>query len=183
MKALNLALSLAILLSSFSSHASALMSAIEDGSLSRVKAQVSKASVNLADAEGITPLELAVSTGASKEIVATLLEAGARTDLRTGEKKQSVLFEAVRLGHSEIIELLIKKDSALIDAKDSEGETALFEAVRSAQSTAVRTLLAAGADAQIKNKKNQRAVDLANPKTDQKMIEAFKKTKSPRKGS
>lgn len=122
---------------------------------------------------------LAVSTGAPKEIVATLLNAGAKIDQRDGEKKQTVLFEAVRLGHAEIISLLVKKDPKLVNVTDTDGETALFEAVRSAQSTAVTALLSAGADRKIKNKKGQVALDLAQPKSDQKIIEAFKKTKSP----
>lgn len=148
--------------------------AVEEGSVARVRAALKTGDVNKTDAEGQDALLIAVSTGASAELVSLLLEAGARTDRRESESNQTVLFEAARLGHAEIIQLLLKADGKLLNATDKNGETALFEAVRSSQSKAVRVLLEAGADQKVRNKTGQTAEELANPKTHKKVLAVFR---------
>jgi ankyrin repeat protein len=94
--------------------------------------------------------------------------------VRSGEKKENLLFEAIRGGNLEILQLLLKIKPDLVNDKNSDGETALFETVRSEQSAAATTLLKNGADREVKNNKGQRAIDLTDPKTDSKIISVLK---------
>lgn len=155
-------------------HATDLSRAIEDGSLPRVRAALKSGDVNKPDAEGQDALLVAISTGASLEIVNELLDKGARTDRREAVSQQNILFEAVRLGHPEIIARLLKADPKLLNQTDAKGETALFEAVRASQSTAVRALLDAGADQKIRNKAGKTAEESAHPKRHRKILKVFR---------
>ena len=132
-----------------------------------------KADVNLANTSGRSALSYATANQ-QNQIVHLLIEKGADVGVRSGQKKENLLFEAIRGGNLEILPQIIKIKPALVNDKNSDGETALFESVRSEQSAAAAILLKNGADREVKNNKGQRAIDLADPKTDTKIISVFK---------
>ncbi|HRO67590.1 MAG TPA: ankyrin repeat domain-containing protein [Pseudobdellovibrionaceae bacterium] len=122
------------------------------------------------DAAGSTALLYAVSSG-EEETALLLIEKGADLEKVYGEKKESIVFEAVRLGRNKILEKILSKKPELAKKANTDGETPLFEAVRSAQSESAKILLKKGADKNARNKKGRKAADLADPKTDSVLIQ------------
>ena len=103
--------------------------------------------------------------GEHPEEVLWLLELGADVDVRN-YKGKTALHCAAKAGFLKVIHLLIEKGAA-IDAVDNNGETALFEAIRSTikngekQRAALEALLAKGADPNVKNSKGQTPLQVA----------------------
>ena len=97
--------------------------------------------------------------------VLRLLELGADIDVRN-YKGKTALHYAAKAGFLKVINLLIEKD-ATIDATDDNGETALFEAIRSTikdgekQRAAIEALLTKGANPNLKNAKGQMPLQIA----------------------
>lgn len=127
------------------------------------------ADLNETDRDGGTALFYAVSSG-EKETALFLIDKGADLEKTYGEKKESLVFETVRLGQNEVLRRILSKAPSLAQRTNEDGETALFEAVRSAQSESAKILLEKGADKSVRDKKGRKAVDLTDPKTDSALI-------------
>ena len=103
--------------------------------------------------------------GEHPEDVLRYLELGADINVRN-YKGKTALHCAAKAGFLKVIHLLIEK-GALIDAVDNNGETALFEAIRSTikdgekQRAAIEALLVKGADPNVKNSKGQTPLQVA----------------------
>ena len=90
---------------------------------------------------------------------------GADIDVRN-YKGKTALHYAAKAGFSKVINLLIKNE-ATVDATDDNGETPLFDAIRSTiksgekQRAALEALLLKGADPNLKNRKGLTALQVA----------------------
>lgn len=110
-----------------------------------------------ADSDGITPLHLAATI--SEYHVAGLLRAGANVAAVTLEGL-TPLHLAARACQSNIVSMLLDEakkdglsnDSALVNHRDDSGRTVLHYACRSGRPEAVASLLASGADVNIRAK-------------------------------
>lgn len=103
--------------------------------------------------------------GEHPDEILRLLELGADIDVRN-YKGKAALHCAAKAGFLKVTNLLIEK-GATVDAPDNSGETALFEAIRSTikdgekQRAAIETLLAKGADPNLKNGKGLTPLQVA----------------------
>ena len=103
--------------------------------------------------------------GEHPDEIRRLLALGADIDVRNYKGKTG-LHCAAKAGFLSVIDLLIEK-GATIDAPDNNGETALFEAIRSTikdgekQRAAIEALLVKGADPNLKNGKGQTPLQIA----------------------
>lgn len=103
--------------------------------------------------------------GEHPDEIRRLLALGADIDVRNYKGKTG-LHCAAKAGFLSVIDLLIEK-GATIDAPDNNGETALFEAIRSTikdgekQRAAIEALLVKGADPNVKNGKGQTPLQIA----------------------
>lgn len=103
--------------------------------------------------------------GEHPEEILRLLALGADINVRN-YKGKTALHCAAKAGFLSVIDLLIEK-GATIDAPDNNGETALFEAIRSTikdgkkQRAAIEALLAKGADPNLKNGKGLTPLQVA----------------------
>ena len=97
--------------------------------------------------------------------VQRLLALGADIDVRN-YKGKTALHYAAKAGFLKVINLLIKRGAPL-DATDNDGETPLFDAIRSTikdsqkQRAALEALLVAGANLNVKNKKGLTPLQVA----------------------
>lgn len=117
------------------------------------------ADVNARDNEGNTALFYAVSANLD-EAANLLISRKADLTLVYGAKEENILFEAARVGALDAMKTIVKKDKSLVNQKNLDGETPLFEAHRSAQSKAVEILVKAGAKKDLVNKAGKKAGDL-----------------------
>jgi ankyrin repeat protein len=138
------------------------------------------ANPNATMAEGLTMLMLAASAG-NLEAVRALVADGARVNAREPVLGETALMWAARDNHADVIELLAH-NGADLDAQASltplsrrldgdagqrgvdmsiRGSTALMYAVRKNADTAVRALIAAGADVNVKGPDGTTALQLA----------------------
>lgn len=106
-----------------------------------------------------TPLLKAIK-GKHSEVIKALLEAGADVNAITKSGK-SALDVAVTWEEPSVLEVLLAHTGINVNAADSGGNTALMTAAKAGKLTALKMLLAAGADASIKNKRGQTALGLA----------------------
>jgi len=124
---------------------------------------------------GSTPLHYASSKGhlevhayrcsinfSSQQMVRLLLENGA--DVLVGNRyNQTPLHRAAALGHVSIIRTLVeavpaKQRASMIDAKDTEGNTALHVARQDGHEEAIAALLELGARKDVVNAEGERAL-------------------------
>jgi ankyrin repeat protein len=95
--------------------------------------------------------------GEHPDEIQRLLALGANINVRNYKGKTG-LHCAAKAGFLKVINLLIE-NGATLDATDNDGETALFEAIRSTikngekQRSALEALLVKGADPNVKNRK------------------------------
>ena len=103
--------------------------------------------------------------GEHPDEILRLLKLGADIDVRNYKEKTGLHY-AAKAGFLTVINLLIER-GATIDATDNNGETALFEAIRSTikdsekQRAAIEVLLAKGADPNLKNRKGLTPLQVA----------------------
>jgi ankyrin repeat protein len=111
--------------------------AAELGDLAKVRAYLEKdpKQINATDSKGRTVLGRAARSG-KKELVEFLLEKGASEDI----------FAAAIVGHVDKVAALLKQDPKLINARDSDGKTALHWAALYGQKKVMELLLAEKAD-------------------------------------
>lgn len=161
-------------LMAFSAEDSKLVKAVHDGSVAQVKSLAKiRTELNWKDSGGFDALYYAVSLNDFGKAQA-LLQAGAFTKNLYSNKKESLLFEAVRLGSREMLDLLIKNDSSLLKIKNMDDENLIFEAVRANQSVLVQHLMKKGLSLNEKNKAGKIAADFVDPKN-KDMTVLFKK--------
>ena len=123
--------------------------------------------INAQNDMGWPPLVYACrgDNGEHPSAVLRLLALGADIDVRN-YKGKTALHCAAKAGFLSVIDLLIEK-GATIDAPDNNGETALFEAIRSTikdgekQRAAIEALLVKGADPNFKNGKGLTPLQVA----------------------
>ncbi len=171
-----ISLLLTFTLIAFSSQDSRLVKAVHEGSAEEV-AQLAKnkEELNWKDSAGQDALFYAVSLNEIEKAKA-LLKAGAATGNLYGEKKESLLFEATRLGSVELLNLLTRNNSQLLKIKNTDQESALFTAVREDQSKAAAFLLKKGLSPKDKNASGKTPHDLVDPKN-KKMVALFQNFK------
>lgn len=156
-----------------------LISAVSSGNLELVKFLLQKgAKINALDSSDQSALFYAISEG-NENLSLFLIDHGADVAAVSGRKKENLLFEAVRLGQFKTLNALLKKKPTLANDVNSEGESALFESVRSAQSEAAKILIRHGANKDLRNKEGKTAAELANPTTDQTILLILEKEKGP----
>ena len=80
------------------------------------------------------------------------------------EKMTTALHWASFAGAEKIVEYLLVQEGIEINPVDSEGLTPLHLATTYGNSKVVKKLLIAGADRRIKNRKGERALDIAKKK-------------------
>lgn len=119
-----------------------------------------KADIDKADSSGNTPLFYAISNGDFK-MTKLLLRNKAQTSVTIGERKETLFFEAARVGSVQIIDELFEANPLLLKQKDLLGQTALFVAIESAQSKAARRLIELGLSLKEKDSQGVSAEDLA----------------------
>jgi len=78
------------------------------------------------------------------------------------ESIESKFWNAIRLGNSGEVQLLIKENPKMIDSRDARGNTPLIYAVLSSDAILVKTLLDLGANRDLQSPKGQTALDLAS---------------------
>lgn len=120
----------------------------------------SKADVNKADSSGNTPLFYAVSNNDIK-MTKLLLQNKAQISTFHGERKETLFFEAARVGSVEIINELFKENPSLLKQKNSLGQTALFAAIESVQGKAAQRLIRLGLSLKDKDSQGVSAEELA----------------------
>jgi ankyrin repeat protein len=148
----------------FASEDSRLIKAVHDGSLKQVvRLALNKRELNWKDSAGQDALFYAVSLN-DIEKARALLKAGAVTSNLYTAKKETLLFEATRLGSPEMLKMLLQKDPQLLKVKNSDGETALFTAVREDQSRVASYLIKKGLSKDQRNNAGQKPSDLVDPK-------------------
>lgn len=152
-----------------------LMAAAYEGDSVFLKKAGPKFDLNEKDHTGHTAIYYAVSNSQEKASL-TLIDLGADLNLTYDKTLDNLLHVAARTGMTKVIESIFKKASGLLNQKNTLGETPLFEAVRASQSKSVKALLHAGADRNIRNKKNQVVTDIIDPVMDKKIYKLFKYT-------
>ena len=125
------------------------------------------ADVNAKSKKGYTPLMYAVNIPSYVttqdqlvEAIRLLLDAGADSNAKNnyGETALMSLAKTEKKEVKELLDVLLRS-GANINAQDDFGDTALIHATRERRITSVIAFLNAGADANIKNKKGERAID------------------------
>ena len=86
-----------------------------------------------------------------------LIENGADIEAKNRDG-ETALFEAVKYGKKEIVEMLIE-NGVDINVKNRDGETALFDAVLCEKNEIVKLIVESGADINVKNKYGKIAIN------------------------
>jgi len=136
----------------------ALWHAANQGALPAVRQLTGVSPLDAADAEGTTALATAAARGADA-IVSVLLSAGADPGIASKSGNIPLHF-ASAAGHAQTVSLLAS-GTGNIDAVNRHRDTALILAVKSRCPECVRTLLAAGASARLRNSDSLTAADVA----------------------
>jgi uncharacterized protein len=129
----------------------------------------SGADVNIRDAEGDTPLYLAVERNSPWEMIEALIEAGADINIKNAWG-QTALMQACIYGRHYIVEALIE-EGAGVDLQDCNGWTALIFAVWKRNLDIVKMLIRHGADINIENNAGFTATRFAKSNSDDDMID------------
>jgi ankyrin repeat protein len=90
-------------------------------------------------------------------------QGGAAIDVNSTEplSSRTALHKAAYFGHAHVIDYLMTKGGAAVNAIDADGDTALHDAARFGHTAVVEALLKAGADITICNNDGKTAVVLA----------------------
>jgi serine/threonine-protein phosphatase 6 regulatory ankyrin repeat subunit B len=127
----------------------ALMHAAENGNVEIMKLLVEKAAnpdfVHQVSASGLSPIVMASAHGKT-EAVKYLLSVGSDANAFFGESKVTALMYAAAGNHIDAMAALIDEGKADLEARHSNGGTALLEAATGGQGKAVQFLIERGAD-------------------------------------
>jgi len=136
-----------------------LMNAAESGELEVVKVLVEKlksmeggtANLDAVSTTGYTALIIAAAQGRTS-VVEYLLQSGADPNLASGDSKVSALMYAASSNHVDAMKAIMASDKVDIEARHSNMGTALLEAATSGAGEAVRALVDAGAEVDVKDR-------------------------------
>jgi ankyrin repeat protein len=81
------------------------------------------------NADGETALTLACQDPHKENIALMLIKAGAKLDVRVGQKLKQAIHFAIQIGRIKIVKALVEKQSDLMNQADAEGYTPLMWAV------------------------------------------------------
>jgi len=115
--------------------------------------------VDIADREGKTPLQVAVTWGGHEDVLKVLLAHGADVDARDKDGK-TALWAAAAGGYTNIVNLLLA-NGADVNARDRYGNCALSGAVQNNRYGVVPMLLSNGADPTIRDLSGDTMLDRA----------------------
>lgn len=116
------------------------------------------ANTSAVDSTGANALMNAISNGD----VATAKVLWNETDAKaTNNEGKSVLVLAAEANNKDIIEFVVPKTRILLETKDKSGNTPLLAAVQTANPDAVRALVKAGAQVNVKNSAGKTPLQLA----------------------
>ncbi|MBS1969863.1 MAG: ankyrin repeat domain-containing protein [Bdellovibrionales bacterium] len=139
-----------------------LMQAVANGQRKAVDYLLSqKVNLELKNENGDTALAMALGND-HDQIAASLINAGAKTDVLGGENKNTLMFIAASTNATKTLELLTKKAPEQINQKNQKGEAPLHEAARYGSEKTLQILLNAGADKALKNNEGKIPLDIAN---------------------
>jgi ankyrin repeat protein len=123
--------------------------AVRDADVASVKSLLANgAKADAANRYGVTPLSLAVETG-NVLVMQALIAAGADVNHALPEG-ETILMTAARTGNVDILQTLLKRDAQIGTRDKFYGETALHWATAENHADAVKVLLDAGADVNIR---------------------------------
>lgn len=105
-----------------------------------------------------------------KELVTTLLFQGANIDAVTPQGDTALLITGWQSSNLDLIKLLVDH-GANIDTANKNGDTALMDAAYLGKKEILQFLLAKGAKTHLKNNKSKTALDLAQSKKRQEIVE------------
>jgi hypothetical protein len=156
-----------------------LILAIQEPSLNAAKALIAfpKTRVEIRNAKDESPLMLASLKG-QEELVVALIKRGADVN----KPGWAPLHYAATNSHLGVMQMLLD-ENAYIDAESPNGTTPLMMAALYGSGPAVKLLLDAGADPQLKNQQGLTAIDFARRASRQEavdMITAAIRSKQPR---
>ena len=129
-----------------------------------------------------TALSLAARNPKQSDLISLLLSYNARTNVfdNLGE---TPLLKAIDVKNKAAIEILIKEGKADVNlANKKTGDTPLFEAISKQDPEIVSLLLQSGAKADIKNKKDLSAIDLAKGLNNPNILSLLEKHNKPQAG-
>jgi hypothetical protein len=113
-----------------------------------------QADLNMPDLEGMTPLAFCLTSGASDEestqIASLLIKAGADAKYRTPQSKKTLIHLVGKHLSQANLKLLLEA-GVNINAQDSQGDTALHQAILEGNTTAATALLTSGAEVNLRN--------------------------------
>ena len=134
-----------------------------------VKAHVDAGTdVNAADANGITPL-IAAATSGQRDVVQLLLSAGADINAR-GPEDRTALIYAIQAEQPEMALFLVEQKGIDLEARESHGSTPLVEAIAFHQMKVVEALLERGTDINAPGPVGRTALHVEASNLDPKMI-------------
>jgi ankyrin repeat protein len=130
-------------------HMSALMNAAESGNVAIMKLLVEKANdpeyANQVADNGLSPLVMASAHGKA-DAVRYLIECGVDVNRPFGPSDVTALMYAAASDRTEVMQVLVQEGKADMEARHSNGGTALLEAATGGQLESIKTLLELGAD-------------------------------------
>jgi len=153
---------LALALAAGSVHASSvdapLIVAAKNGQLADVVSELAQGqNPNVTGIYGYTPAMWAISRGSLPILQALLAHGGS---LPAATANYIPLVEAAKSGNTDIVGFLLKQGDA-VNARDSQGDTALFWAVERGNADTASALITAGADVNAANARSQTALIVA----------------------
>lgn len=151
----------------------ALMKAVEEGSLAKVNGLISAgADVNVATASGDYPLVMAAYLGHA-EIVKALLAAGADLAVTDPGMKATALHAASYAGRLEAARALVQAGIAIDAQGPFNGYTALHDAIWQNNIDVAKMLIDANADLTLKNHAGQTPLEWARAKHRAEIVAAI----------
>ena len=124
--------------------------------------------VNVADANGITPLIAAVTSG-QRDVVQLLLSAGADINAH-GPEKRTALIYAIQAEQPEMALFLLEQKGIDPEAREAHGSTPLVEAVVFDQLKVAEVLLEKGADINARGPVGRTAIHAVGPQLDAELF-------------
>ena len=149
-----------------------LFKAVWTGDIAMVRS--TSANVNIKDALGRTPLQIAVEKG-SGDVAMFLIENGAEVNVTDTNGNTPLIFIIHKIGNLEITQRLLENGAA-VNAQNRTGETALMYAAWRGHSDIVQLLLENRADVNIKNRQGDTALTLAESKGHLEIVQMLRST-------
>lgn len=118
------------------------------------------ADVKHCSVDGLTPLHCAIIGGASKEVIAILLDKGADITARSKPLGNTALYYAADNGRTDLIAYLIER-GADVNVRNASGRTPLHATAALGYTNNIALLVAKGADVNAKDAAGETPLDMA----------------------